>query len=180
MQVKAILVAGGQGSRLYPFTRYTHKSLLPLHHRPVIDYALATIRRAGISDITIISNPKIDQIAQHVLKHLDPNFISYSFLDRGSDERQYCSPGIDLPVATMCRSKYHNYPEYHTSGDNLDFITPEVVESFAVLGTPEQHIEKLKVLAAAGITQFNIYVDNGDEEKLIADYAKHIIPEFRN
>ena len=52
--MKAILVAGGHGSRLYPFTRYTHKTLLPLHRRPVIDYALATIRRAGISDITII------------------------------------------------------------------------------------------------------------------------------
>ena len=40
--MKAILVAGGHGSRLYPFTRYTHKTLLPLHRRPVIDYALAT------------------------------------------------------------------------------------------------------------------------------------------
>ena len=64
--LKAILVAGGHGSRLYPFTRYTHKTLLPLHKRPVIDYALATIRRAGIRDITIIGNQFIGQIAQHV------------------------------------------------------------------------------------------------------------------
>ena len=47
--MKAILVAGGHGSRLLPYTRYTHKTLLPLYKRPVIDYALGTIRRAGIT-----------------------------------------------------------------------------------------------------------------------------------
>jgi len=64
--MKAILVAGGKGSRLLPFTRFTHKTLLPLHRRPVIDYALSFIRRAGIEDITIIANQFIGQIAQHV------------------------------------------------------------------------------------------------------------------
>ena len=66
MKVKAILLAGGHGSRLYPFTNYIQKTLLPLHERPVIDYALGTIRRAGIKDITIISNQFIGQIAKHV------------------------------------------------------------------------------------------------------------------
>ena len=71
--MKAILVAGGHGSRLYPFTRYTHKTLLPLHRRPVIDYALATIRRSGITDITIIGNRFIGQIAQGPLHSGPPN-----------------------------------------------------------------------------------------------------------
>jgi len=75
--MKAILVAGGHGSRLYPFTRYTHKTLLPLHRRPVIDYALATIRRAGIKDITIIGNRFIGQIAQHVGTGLPGENIHY-------------------------------------------------------------------------------------------------------
>ena len=66
MKVQAILVAGGHGTRLLPFTRFTHKTLLPLHRRPVIDYALGTIRRAGVTDITIIGNQFIGQIAQHV------------------------------------------------------------------------------------------------------------------
>lgn len=66
MNVKAILVAGGHGSRLYPFTRFTQKTLLPLFRRPVIDYALGTIRRAGITQFTIIANQFIGQIAQHV------------------------------------------------------------------------------------------------------------------
>jgi len=65
-EVKAILVAGGEGSRLIPFTKYTHKTLLPLFDRPVIDYALATIRRAGVRDIIIIANSRIGQIAKHV------------------------------------------------------------------------------------------------------------------
>ena len=75
--MKAILVAGGHGSRLYPFTRYTHKTLLPLHRRPVIDYALATIRRSGITDITIIGNRFIGQIAQHVGTGLAGENIHY-------------------------------------------------------------------------------------------------------
>ena len=66
MKVKAILLAGGHGSRLDPFTKYTQKTLLPLHERPVIDYALGTIRRAGIKDITIVSNQFIGQITKHV------------------------------------------------------------------------------------------------------------------
>ena len=66
MKVKAILLAGGHGSRLYPFTKYTQKTLLPLYERPVIDYALGTIRRAGIKDITIVSNQFIGQITKHV------------------------------------------------------------------------------------------------------------------
>ena len=64
--MKAIIVAGGHGSRLYPMTQFTHKTLLPLCGRPIIDYVLSTIRHAGINDITIIGNKFIDKIREHV------------------------------------------------------------------------------------------------------------------
>ena len=67
-----------------------------------------------------------DVVAKHVLHWTDPNYVNHSWLDRGSDERQYCAPGVDLPIASIYRTKFHEYPEYHTSLDRLgDVVTAD-------------------------------------------------------
>lgn len=70
---------------------------------------------------TPCSNTLSDKAAMHVLKD-KKNFKEYDFLDSGSDERQYCSPLINLPICGICRSKYNEYTQYHTSLDDLNFI----------------------------------------------------------
>ena len=66
-----------------------------------------------------------DRVLENVLRFHYPDFIRYSFMKRASDERQYGSAGVGLPVCAFCRSKYHEYPEYHTSADDLSLISPE-------------------------------------------------------
>ena len=68
-------------------------------------------------------NLPIDRIARRVVE-ATPQPVVYSFVDRGSDERQYGAPGIDLPLISLMRTRYGKYREYHTSLDDLSFVTP--------------------------------------------------------
>ena len=67
-------------------------------------------------------NTLADKVALHTLKNKE-NFKEFNFLDRGSDERQYCSPLVNLPVVCVCRSRFGDYKQYHTSKDDLNFIS---------------------------------------------------------
>ncbi len=70
-------------------------------------------------------NAEIDRAATHVLRHCGEPSDILDFSPYGYDERQYCSPGFNLPVGCLMRSVWGTFPEYHTSADNLDFIHPE-------------------------------------------------------
>ncbi|MFO7256801.1 MAG: DUF4910 domain-containing protein [Bacteroidota bacterium] len=67
---------------------------------------------------------EIDAVVEYVLKQHDPQNEILEFFPYGYDERQYCSPGFNLPVGRLTRALYAEFPEYHTSGDNLDFVKP--------------------------------------------------------
>ncbi len=68
----------------------------------------------------------------------------------------------------------------HGQSDNpyLEFITDDIVDEFCVLGTAKEHVSKLEKLKEVGVTQFNIYLDSGDEERIIAEYGESVIPAF--
>ena len=70
-----------------------------------------------------LARSPIDRIAKRVVMQT-PQPKIYTYVDRGSDERNYCAPGIDLPLISLMRTKYGAYREYHTSLDNLEFVTP--------------------------------------------------------
>lgn len=67
---------------------------------------------------------EIDRAAEHVLRHSGDPYEILDFFPYGSDERQFCSPGLDLPVGSLMRTPYGRFPEYHTSADDLSFVQP--------------------------------------------------------
>lgn len=73
-------------------------------------------------------NTLADKVSLHTLKYKN-NFKEFSFLDRGSDERQFCSPLVNLPVVCVCRTRFGDYKEYHTSKDDLSFISQTSLEN---------------------------------------------------
>ena len=70
-------------------------------------------------------NAGIDRAARHVLEHSGEPHTILEFTPYGYDERQFCSPGFDLPLGCIMRTPNGQYPEYHSSADNLDFVQPE-------------------------------------------------------
>jgi aminopeptidase-like protein len=78
-----------------------------------------TYKRSRSGDATI------DRVAAHVLARSGEPYELQDFFPYGYDERQYCSPGFDLPVGCLMRTPHGRFPEYHTSADDLDLVRPE-------------------------------------------------------
>jgi len=112
---------------------------------------------------TKYDNSLSDRAARKAFRKLKIKYKEYSFLKRGSDERQYNSPGIDLPIASIMRSKYGTYKEYHTSLDNFDFISIKGLngsykilrESIKILN--QSLIPKSRVLCEPHLSKYNLY-----------------------
>ena len=94
--------------------------------------------------------------------------------------------GMDNPDIPSSLTAYiegrrgYDYKEHaDKDAEHLDFITEDIIDAFGILGSVEDHIAKLKELEAAGVTQFNIYLMCGEEERIVAEYGEKIIPHFQ-
>ena len=108
-------------------------------------------------------NTLADKVVKYNLSNIDKKYIQYSYLERGSDERQYCSPGVDLPLCTIMRSKFDTFKEYHTSLDNLQFIKPKnLMDSLILLKKIVETLEinftyKANILCEPQLSKYGLY-----------------------
>jgi aminopeptidase-like protein len=119
--VRLLFIPGTIGSIVWLSRNEAHTA--KIKHGLVLtgvgDSASFTYKRSRRGDAAI------DRAAEHVLRHADPGLRVQDFSPYGYDERQFCSPGFNLPVGCLMRSPWGTYDRYHTSGDDLDFVHPE-------------------------------------------------------
>ena len=145
---------------------FLKNNLKHLKENVIGGYVLSCIgdERAHSCMLTKYKNSQSDFALIEAYKKLKiKNYKIYSFLKRGSDERQYNSPGIDLPISSIFRSGYGNYPEYHTSLDNFNLVTLNGLRGgFRVAKTAinillKKSIPKTKILCEPFMTKYKLY-----------------------
>jgi probable F420-dependent oxidoreductase len=95
--------------------------------------------------------------------------------------KRYGESGLPAALTAFVGNRagydYHHHAE--VGSDNAAFVDDESVDRFTVVGSVEEHVAKLRTLAAAGVDQFNIYLMNGDEEEQVRIYGREVIPELK-
>ena len=109
------------------------------------------------------NNSFIDFVSEFVLKKHKVPFKEYSYLNRGSDERQFCSQGVNLGFNTLMRTKFAEYKEYHTSLDNLSFIDQKSlkhslkVSKLLISYIENSYFPKSRIICEPFMTKRNLY-----------------------
>ncbi|HEX9110877.1 MAG TPA: TIGR03842 family LLM class F420-dependent oxidoreductase [Terriglobales bacterium] len=105
----------------------------------------------------LVSNHVVDLVSKYKPEELPPALTSY----------------------IRNRGQYDYLHHCEVDSSNAEFVSDEVTDRFCLLGPAQAHIEKLRVLARAGVTQFNIYLMCGEEEDTLEAYRKEVLPAFR-
>jgi probable F420-dependent oxidoreductase len=105
----------------------------------------------------LVSNHVVDLVSRYKPEELPPALTSYIRTKGEYDYLHHCEVG----------------------SSNADFVSDEVIDRFCLVGPAEAHLKKLRTLAAAGVTQFNIYLMCGDEEQTVETYRKDVLPKYR-
>ena len=186
---------------------YLDRHVQRLRDRVIAGFNLTCIGDEG--DYSYLASRRgdtpIDRIARRVVSRTERP-VYYSFLDRGSDERHYCAPGVDLPLISLMRTKYGAYPEYHTSRDDLTVITPvglqggldlvrDCIEEFeraeyyraTVLGEPQlgrrglYHSVHARTVADVVLLRTHVlaYCDGEHSIEDLAELLQRPVPEIR-
>ncbi len=102
---------------------YLSKKIKHLKKNVIAGFTLSCV--GDDRNFSVIESRNGDKLSDEALKSclINENYKIFPYLERGSDERQYCWPGVDLPVSGFCRTKYGEYKEYHTSLDDLSLVT---------------------------------------------------------
>jgi aminopeptidase-like protein len=160
---------------------YIFNNLKSLKKNVIGGYNLSCIgdNRMHSCLLTKYKNTIADQSLLEAYKKLNIKPKIYNFLKRGSDERQYNSPGIDLPIASIFRSKYATYPEYHTSLDNFNLVTKKglkggfLVAKSAIEILVKKIIPKVKILCEPHMSKRNLYPTISSNYK--SEFIKNIM-----
>ena len=95
-----------------------------------------------------------DRVTEHLLRHCNRPTRFLDYYMRSSDERQYNAPGVDLPMGSLMRTRYKDYPEYHTSADNFELVTAEALdESLRMYQACIELLEKNRTYQASNLCE---------------------------
>ena len=126
-------------------------------------------------------NTLSDKVAKHILKWKVKKYNSYTWMERGSDERQFCAPGVDLPVCSVLRSKHGYYPEYHTSLDKLGTVATKkgLGQSFKlyqefIMAIEKNCIPKTTSLCEPFLQKKNLYPKERKNISFVSDASNFI------
>ncbi len=159
---------------------YISKNLKILQENLIAGFVLTCLGDEGIYSYipSRYGDSYSDYIVKKTFQHRNKKFKAYSFLDRGSDERQFCAPKVNLPICSVTKSKYGTFSQYHTSKDDLNFITSkglsESIEIYShfLFFIENNYVPEVKVLCEPQLGKRGLYSLNS-KSRILSNYRDY-------